>query len=169
MCASDLKCSASSSNSAEAPASASTARPHVRELLCRFAKPTTTRKPSPCNTQYNGSLYHRDYVCGPRESRVAGCIQLWLYSRRDSRQVPARVLADSALTTLTLRRTPRDPTTTLLLRAVPPRCRLCRPRDAAGSDPRTMLGASIARSVGGPWRGGVSLVEEAATVVSAPT
>jgi hypothetical protein len=94
---------------AKPASSASTARLHARELLCRSAMPATNRKPSACHTQYNGSLFHRDYVCRPRESGVAGWIQLWLYPRRGSRQVPNRVLADSALTTLLYAERPETP------------------------------------------------------------
>ncbi|KAH8710282.1 hypothetical protein GQ44DRAFT_830396 [Phaeosphaeriaceae sp. PMI808] len=49
---------------------------------------------------------------------------------------------------------------TVLLRAVPPRPKLCRPRDAARSDSRTMLRASTASSAGGPRRRGVGSAEE---------
>jgi hypothetical protein len=64
---------------------------------------------------------------------------------------PATGTTDVALTNpASPRRTTRDSTTTLLLRAVPPRCRLCRPRHAARSDPRAMRSASIAGSAGWP-------------------
>jgi hypothetical protein len=47
-----------------------------------------------------------------------------------------------------LRRTSGDPATALVLRALPPRCRLCRPWNAARPDPRAMRCASIASSAG---------------------
>jgi hypothetical protein len=68
----------------------------------------------------------------------------------------ARSRSDQRCANASPRRTTRDSTTTLLLRAVPPRCRLCRPRHAARSDPRTMLCASIANSAGWPGWGRVS-------------
>jgi hypothetical protein len=75
---------------------------------------------------------------------------------------PATGTADVALTNpASPRRTARDSTTTLLLRALPPRCRLCRPRHAARSDPRTMHCASITNSAGWSRRRRVGLVEEA--------
>lgn len=56
-------------------------------------------------------------------------------------------------------RPPRDSTSTVVLLAVPPRYRLCRPRHAARPDPRTMRSASIASSAGGPRWCWVRLVD----------
>jgi hypothetical protein len=71
--------------------------------------------------------------------------------------VPAPTCA--ALTTLCLCRASRDPTTGLVLHPVPTRSRLYRPRDAARSDPRAVLCASIKSSAGGSWWSGVSSAE----------